>query len=105
MQVYDFKMYFKYKCKILKARASTELQNTEYIFQKLVYKILPKANFLFFGSLMQEVLLNFLSHYKIRYIYVEGCISCPQEKRNEKVWNLLSIVANFNLGEDVANKR
>ena len=35
---------------------------------------------------------------------VDGCISCKQEKRNEKVLNLHAIVANLNLGQDVANK-
>ena len=36
---------------------------------------------------------------------VEGCISCYQEIRNENVWNMHSIMANLNLGQDVANKR
>ena len=34
----------------------------------------------------------------------EGCISCKLEKRNEKVWNLHSIVATLNLDQDVAKK-
>ena len=40
-----------------------------------------------------------------RWEGIESCISCQQEKRNEKVWNLHSIMANLNLGQDVANKR
>ena len=34
---------------------------------------------------------------------LDGYISCYQEKRNENVKNLHSIMANLNLGEDVAN--
>ena len=36
---------------------------------------------------------------------VEGCISCLQEKRNDQFQNMNSIMANLNLGQDVANKR
>ena len=36
---------------------------------------------------------------------LEGCIICQQEKRNEKVQNMRSIMANLNLGQDVAIKR
>ena len=36
---------------------------------------------------------------------VEGCISSEQEKRNEQVRNIQAIMANLNLGQDVANKR
>ena len=38
-------------------------------------------------------------------IELEGCISCWQEKRNEKVKNMYFIFVNRNLGQDVANKR
>ena len=38
-------------------------------------------------------------------IFLEGCISCQQEKRNEKVQNMHSIMLILNLGQDVANKR
>ena len=36
---------------------------------------------------------------------LEGCIICWQENRNEKVYNIHSIVASPNIGQDVANKR
>ena len=36
---------------------------------------------------------------------IEGCITCYQEKRNEKVKNILSIMASLNLGQDVVNRR
>ena len=39
------------------------------------------------------------------WVEVEGCISWRQEKRNEKVYNMHSIMTNLNLGQDVANKR
>ena len=35
---------------------------------------------------------------------LEGCISCYQEKRNEKIWNKHSIMANLNFVQDVAIK-
>ena len=42
--------------------------------------------------------------YGLMFSFLEGCISCKQEKRNEKVWNLRSIMANLNLGQDVAKE-
>ena len=33
----------------------------------------------------------------------QGCIGCLQEKRSEKILNIHSIMANLNLGQDVAN--
>ena len=34
---------------------------------------------------------------------VESCISCSEEKRNEKIQYTHSIMANLNLGQNVAN--
>ena len=39
------------------------------------------------------------------YFCLEACISGYQEKRKEKVYSVHSIMANINLGQDVANKR
>ena len=33
-----------------------------------------------------------------------GCMSCWQEKRNEKIQNMHSVMANLNLGQDMTNK-
>ena len=48
-----------------------------------------------------------VSHRQLVFLFcfllcLESCISCWQEKRNEKMY---SIMANPNLGQDVANKR
>ena len=43
---------------------------------------------------------------RMRYVEnSEGCISCWQEKRNEKVWDMRSIMANLSLGQDVTGNR
>ena len=50
--------------------------------------------------------INLLFSYNISgWFYLEGCISCYQEKRNKKVESMHSIMANLNIGQDVANKR
>ena len=36
---------------------------------------------------------------------LEGCISCSQEKGNEKIYNMHSVMTNVNFGRDVATKR
>ena len=38
-------------------------------------------------------------------LFLEGCISCWQEKRHEKDYYIYSIIDNFNLGQDVDNNR
>ena len=65
-------------------------------FEELVQK---------FKRARKDPIGRYIFRKKKSFYVLESCISCSQEKRNEKDKIMTSTMASLNLDEDMANKR